>query len=687
MPEATGPSQPSSSPEMPYTPRPSGKLLFILFLIVIGIAVFAVKYRWSLPSAPNGKAPTLTSGKLTQFSSESQFKTYLEKAQELTNFYGRGIATFRTLEGAMPPSVDMGMQVEKSADGGVDRVSETNVQVKGIDEPDIVKTDGKNLFVSRTSPYYLMGKPLPAARMAPSVETNPMMIAPDFYPQPQPTSETSIITTLPVTELRKAGKVEESGDLLLYKNYLLIFATQTVHGYDVSNSASPISVWEKKLDDRQQIVTSRLLGGKVYLVTRSQVDYGSPCPIPLFTGNETRIIPCIEIYHPETVIPVDVTYTAMVINPTTGTVDKTVSFLGKSDSSVVYMSTDALYVTYSFTGNMFDLMYGFYTTDGRNLVSPIITARLEKLNTYDLSMGTKLTEMQSVIERYNQNLSEDERLRIQNETQNRLADYMKVRSRELEATGIVKIDLDKLTVVANGEVPGRPLNQFALDEFENHLRIATTFGGGWWGFGSTTESASDVYVLNSDLSMVSSVKDLGVGERIYSVRFIEDRGYVVTFKQIDPFYILDLSNPNNPQKKGELKIPGFSSYLHPLAKNKILGVGQENGKVKLSLFDVRSAENPSEIAKYTLDEYWTEVSQNHHAFLQDEQHQIFFLPGGQGGYVFSYKGDELSLNKAVSESQIKRAVFINDYLYLVGEQNITVLDENTWAEVNSLELN
>jgi len=136
-----------------------------------------------------------------------------------------------------------------------------------------------------------------------------------------------------------------------------------------------------------------------------------------------------------------------------------------------------------------------------------------------------------------------------------------------------------------------------------------------------------------------------------------------------------------------IKIPGFSSYLHPLVQNVILGVGQENGKVKLSIFNVTDPVNPSEVAKYSLDEYWTEVSNNYHAFLQDEKHQIFFLPGGQGGYIFSYSGNELTLKKAVSETQIKRAVFINDYLYLVGEQSIVVLNENNWEEVNSLDLN
>jgi uncharacterized secreted protein with C-terminal beta-propeller domain len=161
---------------------------------------------------------------------------------------------------------------------------------------------------------------------------------------------------------------------------------------------------------------------------------------------------------------------------------------------------------------------------------------------------------------------------------------------------------------------------------------------------------------------------------------------VVTFKQTDPFYVLDLSNPQKPEKKGELKIPGYSSYLHPLADNIILGLGKEGQQVKLSLFDVKNPASPQEISKYTLDEYWSEILNTHHAFLQDQKHQVFFLPGGKGGYVFSYKGNQLSLTKAVSSIQAKRALYINDYLYIISEDKITVLNETTWEKSKELDL-
>ena len=141
---------------------------------------------------------------------------------------------------------------------------------------------------------------------------------------------------------------------------------------------------------------------------------------------------------------------------------------------------------------------------------------------------------------------------------------------------------------------------------------------------------------DNKLESIGEVKDLGKTERVYSVRFIDDKGYVVTFRQTDPFYVIDLKNPSNPELKGELKIPGYSGYLHPISKDKILGVGKEDSKVKLSLFDVSDASTPIENAKYIIDDYYSEILQTHKAFMMDSKNKIFFIPGTRGGYIFSY---------------------------------------------------
>jgi uncharacterized secreted protein with C-terminal beta-propeller domain len=234
-------------------------------------------------------------------------------------------------------------------------------------------------------------------------------------------------------------------------------------------------------------------------------------------------------------------------------------------------------------------------------------------------------------------------------------------------------------------VPGTLLNQFSLDEYQGNLRVATTFGQGWTQFGRG-DSASDVYVLDSNLRQRGVVTDLGKGERIYAVRFLAEKGYVVTFKQVDPFYILDLSNPDSPQLAGELKIPGYSSYLHPIGRDRVLGIGKEDNMMKVSLFDVSDDRNPRELSKYQLDEYWSELLTTHHAFLLDEKYQVFFMPGSKGGYVFSYANDQLKLAKALSQDQVQRALFLNDYLYVISENQITVLNEKDWQVVKELDL-
>jgi len=292
-------------------------------------------------------------------------------------------------------------------------------------------------------------------------------------------------------------------------------------------------------------------------------------------------------------------------------------------------------------------------------------------------------------------LGADEQLKSKNETQNRMSDYYKKHKRDLEKTGIIKVDLDKLQIAASGAVPGHLLNNFAMDEYQNNLRVATTVGSQWGIFGGLggNGTVNDVYVLDKNLKVSGSVKDLGETEQIYSVRFVGDKGYVVTFRQIDPFFVLDLSNSKNPVMAGELKIPGYSSYLHPLDATHILGIGIEGSKVKISLFDVSDKNNPIELDKYILDEYWSEVANNYHAFLLDKKHNIFFLPGSKGGYVFSYSDPvrsnqnyKLMLKKAISQNLVKRAIYINDYLYIIADDKITVLNESDWQKASELKL-
>ena len=183
---------------------------------------------------------------------------------------------------------------------------------------------------------------------------------------------------------------------------------------------------------------------------------------------------------------------------------------------------------------------------------------------------------------------------------------------------------------ASGEVLGVIRNQFSLSEHNGYLRIVTTVGGPWGD-----ESESHVRVLSTDggvLAEVGSVGNIGRGEQVQSVRFVGDVGYVVTFRQIDPFYTIDLSDPANPEILGELKIPGFSSYLHPISDSLVLGVGSDaddDGRItgaKVSLFDVSDLAAPREVAVWTAPDGWNDVGWDHRAFLWWAPENLAVIP-------------------------------------------------------------
>ena len=270
------------------------------------------------------------------------------------------------------------------------------------------------------------------------------------------------------------------------------------------------------------------------------------------------------------------------------------------------------------------------------------------------------------------------------------------------------------TYVASGEVDGRLLNQFAMSEYEGDLRVATTTDD--WG-GSGDQSESTVYVLRpngTELEEISSVTGLGKGEQIHSVRFIGDVGYVVTFRQIDPLYVLDLSDPANPVLDGELKIPGYSAYLHPVGEGLLLGVGQDatdEGRTtgtQLSLFDVGDPTNPQRISTLAIGGQ-SEVEWDHRAFLFWEPDGTIVLPvspgwgdcppgvdclakeitGAGGGVVVAeLSGRELVARGTISHgpsdprgcwNPLQRSIVIDDELVTVG------LDQMKFSDRLSLE--
>lgn len=187
-------------------------------------------------------------------------------------------------------------------------------------------------------------------------------------------------------------------------------------------------------------------------------------------------------------------------------------------------------------------------------------------------------------------------------------------------------DPTKTVYRASGAVPGFILNHYALSEHEGKLRVATTEEPNW---ATTTESQSTVTVLDQQgnrLVRVGSVSGLGKGERIYAVRFMGERGYVVTFRQVDPLYTLDLRDPTAPKVVGELKIPGYSAYLHPVGEGRLLGIGREGAGVQASLFDVSNPASPQRLAVHPFGTGSTPVESESHAFLYWPKANLAVIP-------------------------------------------------------------
>jgi uncharacterized secreted protein with C-terminal beta-propeller domain len=247
-----------------------------------------------------------------------------------------------------------------------------------------------------------------------------------------------------------------------------------------------------------------------------------------------------------------------------------------------------------------------------------------------------------------------------------------------------------------------------MDEYNEYFRLATT--------SQNETQQNNIYVLNMNLSAVGKLENLAKGESIYAARFMGDKCYLVTFRQIDPFFVIDMRSPSEPKVAGELKIPGYSSYLHPYDENHVIGIGKENNTVKLSLFDVTNLNQPTEIAKYIVDGDWTDSQALYDpkAFLFDKEKQLLVVPvsitqygvidlkgvetsvqqGGfwQGAYVFTLTTSGFTLRGGITHQDsitspesyygydynkwVDRALYIDNTLYTVS---------NAKVKLNSLE--
>lgn len=292
-------------------------------------------------------------------------------------------------------------------------------------------------------------------------------------------------------------------------------------------------------------------------------------------------------------------------------------------------------------------------------------------------------------------------------------------------TTVYKFALNGATIspINNAKVPGSIISQFSMDEYNGYFRIATTTADMWWD--DQEDSMNNLYILDGNMNQVGQVEGLAEGERIYSTRFMGDKVYMVTFKQVDPLFVIDTSNPTNPQVLGYLKIPGVSQYLHPIDENHLLGFGQdavtEGDRTylkgfKISLFDVTDPMNPIETQNEIIDGMGTysELLYNHKALMYAPNKELMAFPisitpeddymtSFMGGVVYHVNADgfgKLGMVTHITEMElqddeyyyynwdymISRFIYIGDTLYSISEGRIQAHDIETLEVLSQVDL-
>lgn len=274
------------------------------------------------------------------------------------------------------------------------------------------------------------------------------------------------------------------------------------------------------------------------------------------------------------------------------------------------------------------------------------------------------------------------------------------------------IDGTSLSWQGTGTVAGTLINQFAMDQQDGYLRVAThnsasTWSGGVW----STQNDNGVYVLDTSgatLDEVGRLTGLAPGEQLYAARFIGDKAYLVTFLQTDPLFAINLSDPTTPTLEGELVIPGFSNYLQPVGDGLLLGIGQEretgtwNTHLHASLFDVSDGANLTQIERQYLDSgaqwSWSEAQFDHHALLYTPEDGLLVLPMAASGYdseTGAYRYDQLlkvlrvsaegieEVGEIITDVPVIRVVRIDDVLYAVTDSGVAAYRVSDLSEIGT----
>lgn len=718
-------------------------MALVLISVIIG---GCVPPDTSVPS-PQGtldQRPSMTevtlsgdpSQELKTFDNIEQLKRFLreqELNEDTTDFYADDMV-MRTM------SADIGLPSMAMAESSVASApmtksvtaqdfSSTNVQYESVDEADFIKNDGRYIYMIADNKLVIIDAY--DAKNAKILSQLEMEDDDDYYRTPQ------------AKELFISGDklvliVQDYEEAFYFERYdILPHQTQkqktVIHLLDISDRTKP--VLEKKIQVSGRYSQSRMIDDVMYLVSQESVRDGVRINEPMVMDLSSSILikPTIHYfdnpdrnYQFNTITSVDISKKKVI--------DAKTFMLGYGNTLMV--SPENMYIAYQKQRSWY--RHQRYDKERfTDVVVPLLPEDLKAdvLAAYE-SKNTEEEQWQQVsiiLATFFKEFEEDEKRYDElEEAFDKIADaleeYDTKKELEEKKTIIHKIGLDngKITYKAKGEINGKLLNQFSLDEYDGMLRLATTVN--LWQ--NRRVQYNNVYVLDKNMKTIGELTGIAEDERIHSARFMGERLYMVTFKQMDPFFVIDLSDPKNPAILGELKIPGYSDYLHPFGKNFIIGIGKETEAndfggfraqgIKIALFDVSDVKNPKQVDKVEIGDQGsdTEVLRDHKAFLFDETRNLLVLPVAKvtkrdrvneyrwssniwnGAYVFKVNErgfEEMGRVKHSSQKSdyytwrtqatVKRSLYMDDNLYTVSDKYLKINDlSDELNELNSLNL-
>ncbi len=574
----------------------------------------------------------------------------IEQMQTVDRGYGVTVTEEASADEAAEapaPSVDTettesaGSMVKGSTLNGDTDYSETNVQVKGVDEADIVKTDGTYIYYVADNQLSILKADGANTKL---VSTTILESEDSWWGY---NSEMFLLgdRLMIITQGFSTVWVNDDGDH--YENST--DQTEAVI-YDISNRAKPAKI--VSLGQSGSYVSSRMIGDYVYLVTAQYV-YSA------VRGT------------PETYIP-------------TLSVDGETTLLGTGDLYVCDSPQDAAYTV---VGSI-------------NLKNGVKHASAKAVFGGTSELYANAEHMLLAIGQYESSTSpiapdEDGR-------------NVQITTGQSE-TDLVLLGLNEGAVerLASGSVPGSLLNQFSMDEYEGAFRIVTTvdyweqriYTDGVDSYEYDSSNYNNLYTLDQDLNILGKIENLAEDETVKSVRFDGDIGYFVTFRQTDPLFAVDLSDPKSPRVLSTLKIPGFSEYLQTYGTNLLLGLGYQADEdtgitqgVKLSMFDTSDKRNVTEIATAAVDADWTIAGSNHKAILANAEKNLIAFPAEDDYFIYRYvagTGFEL-LAKVDMGSDLSswylRGLFIGENFYVLSESSVTIVSLNSYDVLANVKL-